>query len=892
MGLSLDFSIIKKPLFFVLLISVFYTKAQTITGTVFDMEDKTPISSVSVVLYEYNSNKIIDYTLTDEKGKFQFDVALKKNAYTLKFRHLSYLSKAQNIIIEQESNKSIVLTIALQKKVEILNEVVITASQPIIVKKDTIIYNIKHWAKANNQTLEEVLSKIEGFKILANGEIEVQGKRVNKVIVNNKEIFDVGASLFTKSLDPKNIKSIEVRFDEKKSKLKESLLDTEKYVVLDIKLKDDLKNSFFGKIRQTTGYQNKFRFGGYTNLFSLKDKTKLHLFGEIDDFGKQTISLKNIKHIGEEALQKIFELPADFKSLTEKEHYHEELYGFNNYNKNEKRIIGLSSKFEINDQLNLFFGSYNTLDNIGKSRFFKQQIINDSTRFFSEFNNLKEFSSKNKLELKYDTKKTKLVLNTNLTYNNSNFEQENTVLNHFYQFNLDNAHLKNYNNLKFENMINEKIGIEVKSSYSVIEEKPRNLFYHNNPFYSFELIDNNNNTVYNFEQNKKIKKQNLISSIMFQFRSKLGIIETGGIYLNRKFNFKSNAQNILTNDPLQEFNVSDITYKITNYKPFLKHRISISDISISNSIEYSVLNYPTITNTTENKQQLNYSLVAQYSNRGFYTSLKYNNRLSSFPLNKLIQGKSLLNFQTIELPATSITPQKEEVFEFAIHKNFKKSKTNLTFALLKGRSNTLDLYLNSTNSPFIFMKNNQLEGEYTAISTAISKKFKNGISITLEPEFLTDKSQNINSNTYFHTITDRYFLGMKIENNKKSKRFNYFLYPKYTLFEFSNTLNNFSSKQEMFSIFFNTNYELVKNKLFFDINARNVLFFGGEEGSFTNINLSFNGTIKRFYWRLSVKNILNDQKFIRQSITPIYFLTEENVVFGRFIKFSIEYKFY
>ncbi len=870
----------------------FVLKAQIITGTVFDIEDKTPISMVSVVLYEYNSNKIISYTTTNDKGIFNLDTSLNKKVYTLKFRHLSYNLKERVFIIEQESNKKIVLKIPLVLKSEKLDEIVIKASRPIIVKKDTIIYNIKHWAKANNQTLEEVMSKIDGFKILANGEIEVQGQQVNKVIVNGKEVFDVGASVFTKSLDPKNVKSIEVRFDEKNSKLKESLLDTEKYVVLDIKLKDDFKQSFFGKIRQTTGYQDKLRLGGYTNLFSLKDKAKFHLFAELDDFGKQTISLKNIKHIGEEALQKLFELPADFKSLTEKENYQEELYGFNNYYKNKKRIIGLTSKFELNDKLNIFFGSYNSLDDIGKSRQYKQTINNSPTNNFIEKNNLKEFSSKNKLELKYDTKKTKLTLNTNLIYSNSNFEQENLISNQFYRFNSDNVILNNYNNFKFENKISDKIGVEIKTSYSTINDNPQNTFYHNNPFYSFELIDSNNNTVYDLEQNIKIKKQNFISSVMFQFMSKLGIFETGSIYSNRSFNYEANSQNILTNDFLQEFTISNNTYKATNYKPFLKHILSINDILISNNFEYSILNYPTTINTIENNQRLNYGLTMNYSKNDFNTSLKYNNRLSSFPLNKLIQIKSLLNFQTIEIPATLINPQDEEVLEFSIFKDLKKLKANVVFALLTGRSNTLNLYSNEINSPFIYLQNNQLESKYTAISTAITKRFKNGISVILEPEFLTDKSQNINLNTNYYTITDRYFLGLKMKNNRKNKRFNYYLYPKYSLFKFSNTLTDFDSKQEMLSLSFNGNYEFIKDKLFFNFNARNVSFFGGEDGNFTNVNLFLNGKIKMFNWRLIVENIFNDQEFIRQSITPIYFTSENNVVFGRFIKFSIEYKIY
>ena len=96
----------------------------------------------------------------------------------------------------------------------------------------------------------------------------------------------------------------------------------------------------------------------------------------------------------------------------------------------------------------------------------------------------------------------------------------------------------------------------------------------------------------------------------------------------------------------------------------------------------------------------------------------------------------------------------------------------------------------------------------------------------------------------------------------------------------------------MFSIALNINYELIENNLFFDLNTRNVSFLDNDEGNFTNINLYLNGKIKRFNWKLTAENILNNQKFIRKSITPLFFTSESNVVFGRYFKFSIEYMFY
>lgn len=61
----------------------------------------------------------------------------------------------------------------------------------------------------------------------------------------------------TKTLDPNIIKKVQVRFDEKNEKLKESLLNNSNFVVLDIKLKDNFNKLFFGKAKGQLGLQNK-----------------------------------------------------------------------------------------------------------------------------------------------------------------------------------------------------------------------------------------------------------------------------------------------------------------------------------------------------------------------------------------------------------------------------------------------------------------------------------------------------------------------------------------------------------------------------------------------------------------------------------------------------------
>ena len=234
MGLRKRFS---KWILFVL-ISTFSFGQTVIQGSITDAVDSTTLPFVSAILYQYQSNKIINYTQSDVDGNYQLKVPSELSILTLKTSRLGYHPFEQDIVLGSEKDTTIVFSFQLTPKAEQLQEVVVQG--PIIVKKDTIIYDVAHFTQARDQTLEDVLAKIPGFKIRGDGEIEVNGKAIQKVLIDGEEVTDAGTALLTRSISPEDVKNVEVRMDEKNTKLKESLLDATEYVVLDIKLKEEL----------------------------------------------------------------------------------------------------------------------------------------------------------------------------------------------------------------------------------------------------------------------------------------------------------------------------------------------------------------------------------------------------------------------------------------------------------------------------------------------------------------------------------------------------------------------------------------------------------------------------------------------------------------------------
>ncbi|KUF46195.1 hypothetical protein AS361_17515 [Myroides marinus] len=166
-----------------------------------------------------------------------------------------------------------------------------------------------------DESVEDVLSKTEGFSIQPNGDLLVNGKLIQKILLDGKEISDFGNTLLIKALTPEKVQSLQVRFNEKDEKIKESLLNEEKFVVLDIKLKKDFNKSLFGKQQLQAAYQNKLKLSGLTNVFSLNKKINVQFFGETEHSGDNEIKLSQIKNLGEDLFNKILSIPIDIDDI-------------------------------------------------------------------------------------------------------------------------------------------------------------------------------------------------------------------------------------------------------------------------------------------------------------------------------------------------------------------------------------------------------------------------------------------------------------------------------------------------------------------------------------------------------------------------------------------------
>jgi hypothetical protein len=91
-----------------------------------------------------------------------------------------------------------------------LDEIELTYEMPVSIKGDTLVYNADSFKDGTERKLEDVLEKLPGVDINDDGQIEVEGKVVGKVMVEGKDFFDGDSKLAIKNIPANAVDKIQV----------------------------------------------------------------------------------------------------------------------------------------------------------------------------------------------------------------------------------------------------------------------------------------------------------------------------------------------------------------------------------------------------------------------------------------------------------------------------------------------------------------------------------------------------------------------------------------------------------------------------------------------------------------------------------------------------------
>lgn len=251
-------------------------RSHGIKGTVLDEQAKA-VPFVLVMLLDPRDSTIIDFSQTDINGSFKI-ISEAPLPYLLKVSRLGY----HDAFFNRGDMGTTIFTIH-SKELE-LNHYTVEYQEPIRVKSDTTAYDVASFSDGFERNLEELLKKIPGMTVSANGTLFFNGRAIDKILIEGDDFFSKNYRVLSRNIPPGLLESVEAIENFNNQKLLKGIENSDK-TVLNLRFQKGLKASLFGTGSLGVGLPENYE--GKTVLFSLLDKLKAGYIGNINNTGQE-----------------------------------------------------------------------------------------------------------------------------------------------------------------------------------------------------------------------------------------------------------------------------------------------------------------------------------------------------------------------------------------------------------------------------------------------------------------------------------------------------------------------------------------------------------------------------------------------------------------------------
>ena len=253
-----------------------------------------PLEMANVIALDTVAKRVASYGFSDDKGNFKLE--LKNNTtYNIKISYVGFKDISE-FLKTKETNISKNYTMSEDTMLDGIN---IVSTMPVTIKGDTIIYNADSFTNGSERKLEDVLKKLPGVEVNDAGEIEIEGKRVEKVMIDGKDFFDGDSKLATKNIPSNAVDKIQVLRNYSDVGQLSGVQNNQDRFAINIKLKEGKKNFWFGDILAGAGSapdENLYLL--QPKLFYYTPKYTINIIGDVNNLGEVVLSRSDLRNFG------------------------------------------------------------------------------------------------------------------------------------------------------------------------------------------------------------------------------------------------------------------------------------------------------------------------------------------------------------------------------------------------------------------------------------------------------------------------------------------------------------------------------------------------------------------------------------------------------------------
>ncbi|WP_299098885.1 TonB-dependent receptor [uncultured Winogradskyella sp.] len=256
----------------------------------------TPLELANVIAINKDSNTLESYGITDSAGKYVLSLS-KNTLYNIQISYIGLKSVDETIQTKEDDiTKNFNMVSDNQ-----LDAVEITYEMPVTIKGDTLIYNADSFKNGSERKLEDVLKKLPGVEINDDGQVEVEGKVVDKLMVNGKDFFDGDSKLATKNIPSNAVDKVQVLRNYSEVGQLSGVQNNQDNVAINIKLKEGKENFWFGDVTVGGGVAPSPTDELYLvqpKLFYYSPKYSINVIGDLNNTGEVALTGRDLRNFG------------------------------------------------------------------------------------------------------------------------------------------------------------------------------------------------------------------------------------------------------------------------------------------------------------------------------------------------------------------------------------------------------------------------------------------------------------------------------------------------------------------------------------------------------------------------------------------------------------------
>jgi len=268
----------------------------TIKGRIVDSVTKKEMAFATVTVFKAADTSLITYRISTPEGDFKVTGLPLNVACRVVISHSGYLVYRQEFTLTSNQPHDIG-NVIMEPSSSTLEEILVTAERPpVTIRKDTIEFNAASFKTLPTALVEDMLKKLPGVQVDAEGNIRANGKRVNRILVDGKEFFGNDPKMATRNLPANVIDKIQLTEDKDERELNPDRAAGDIGQVINLKLKRAIKKGWFGKAYAGGGTSDRYEAGTILNLF--RDTMQVSVLGFTNNLNRAGFGVNEIQSLG------------------------------------------------------------------------------------------------------------------------------------------------------------------------------------------------------------------------------------------------------------------------------------------------------------------------------------------------------------------------------------------------------------------------------------------------------------------------------------------------------------------------------------------------------------------------------------------------------------------